>query len=57
MVDTHGTDVMSLSDIAALAHVKRSVVSMWRQRTTVRGEHIPDRRTAPWPSSRTPLSS
>ena len=41
MSDVHGTEVMSLSDIAALAHVKRAVVSMWRQRTTVRGEHIP----------------
>lgn len=41
MVDTHGTDVMSLSDIAALAHVQRPVVSMWRQRTVLRGEPIP----------------
>ena len=41
MADTQVTEVMSLSDIAALAHVKRAVVSMWRQRRTVRGEHIP----------------
>lgn len=33
--------VMSLTDVAALAHVRRSVVSMWRRRPVVRGELIP----------------
>lgn len=33
--------VMSLTDIAALARVQRAVVSAWRRRPVVRGEHIP----------------
>ncbi|WP_054816422.1 hypothetical protein [Nocardia arizonensis] len=32
---------LTLRDIADLAQVKRSVVSMWRNRPAVRGEHIP----------------
>lgn len=35
------TDSMSLADIAALAHVQRAVVSMWRRRPSVRGELVP----------------
>lgn len=32
---------MSLTDIAALARVQRAVVSAWRRRPLVRGEHLP----------------
>lgn len=34
-------EVMSLSDIAALAHVQRAVVSTWRRRPVVRGAVVP----------------
>lgn len=33
--------VMSLTDVAALARVQRAVVSAWRRRPVVRGEHVP----------------
>lgn len=36
----HGTTV-TMQDIAQLARVRRHVVSMWRNRPTVRGERIP----------------
>lgn len=32
---------MTLQDIADLAHVQRHVVSMWRRRPRVRGQHLP----------------
>lgn len=42
MGDTRATDaVMTLSDVASLARVKRPVVSTWRRRPDVDGHHIP----------------
>lgn len=35
------TPTLTLQDIADLARVRRSVVTMWRKRPTVRGERIP----------------
>lgn len=32
---------LTLQDIANLAHVQRPVVSAWRRRTSVRGQHVP----------------
>lgn len=38
---TRAAAVMSLTDIASLAHVQRPVVSAWRHRPVARGQHTP----------------